>query len=128
MELIPLLSIISPMTALTIFVVVMLHYFSGMGKVSDYEKELKNLRHNVLKGELGQKTYLYIKDNLKVENLYDVESSRRARKPKHQGNSIMDNSGSSNIIIAAVAFLALIWWNRHQRTFPEMFTGTNGTE
>ena len=76
MELIPLLSIISPMAALTVFVVCMLHFFSGIGDDPEYEKDIKELRHEVLKGQLGQKTFRYIKDNLKVEDLYSVESKR----------------------------------------------------
>ena len=54
----------------------MLHFFSGIGDGPGYEKDIKELRHEVLKGQLGQKTFLYIKDNLKVEDLYSVESKR----------------------------------------------------
>ncbi|PVX26633.1 MAG: hypothetical protein CW716_05610, partial [Candidatus Bathyarchaeum sp.] len=32
------------------------------------------------------------------------------------------------VVIATAAFLGIVWWNRRQRSFPEMFTGTNDTE
>ena len=50
--------------------------FSGIGDDPEYEKDINELRHEVLKGQLGQKTFRYIKDNLKVEDLYSVESKR----------------------------------------------------
>ncbi len=31
------------------------------------------------------------------------------------------------IVIAAAGFLGIVWWNRRQRSFPEMFNGSNGT-
>ena len=31
------------------------------------------------------------------------------------------------IVIAAAGFLGIVWLNRRQRSFPEMFNGSNGT-
>ncbi|MGD9131225.1 MAG: PKD domain-containing protein [Candidatus Bathyarchaeota archaeon] len=31
------------------------------------------------------------------------------------------------IVIAAIGFVGLLWWNRRRRSFPEMFAGSDGT-
>jgi hypothetical protein len=31
------------------------------------------------------------------------------------------------IVIAAIAFVGLLWWNRRRQSFPEMFTGSSDT-
>jgi PKD repeat protein len=31
------------------------------------------------------------------------------------------------IVIAAIGFVGLLWWNRRRRSFPEMFTGSDST-
>ena len=71
-----LLAVISPMATLTAVLVVIAYYFSGMKEINDYEKEIKELRHQVIKGNLGHKTFRYMKDNLKVEDLFNIESKR----------------------------------------------------
>ncbi|MFH1328388.1 MAG: hypothetical protein ABIH76_06065 [Candidatus Bathyarchaeota archaeon] len=71
-----LLAVISPMAALTTVSVVAFYYLSGMKQVNEYERELKELRHQVIKGNLGHKTFRYMKDNLRVEDLYNTELKR----------------------------------------------------
>lgn len=43
---------------------------------TNYEKEMKQLRLSFLKGKLDRKSFLYIKDNLKVEDLFGDETKR----------------------------------------------------
>ena len=43
---------------------------------SDYDKEMKKLRQLLLKGKLDRKSFLHIRDNLKVEDLFDDETQR----------------------------------------------------
>ena len=60
---------------ITILVSVLL-YFRRKNKETDYEKELKRLRQLLLKGKLDRKSFLCVRDNLKVENLLTDESKR----------------------------------------------------
>ena len=43
---------------------------------SDYDKEMKKLRQLLLKGKLDRKSFLHIRDNLKVEDLFGDETQR----------------------------------------------------
>lgn len=43
---------------------------------TNYEKEMKKLRLDLLQGKLDRKSFLYIKDNLKVEDLFGEETQR----------------------------------------------------
>jgi hypothetical protein len=43
---------------------------------TDYEKEMKKLRQLLLKGKLDRKTFLQIRDNLRVEDIYADEIQR----------------------------------------------------
>lgn len=43
---------------------------------TNYEKEMKKLRLDLLQGKLDRKSFLYIKDNLKVEDLFSEETKR----------------------------------------------------
>jgi hypothetical protein len=43
---------------------------------SDYDKEMKKLRQLLLVGKLDRKSFLHIRDNLKVEDLFGDETQR----------------------------------------------------
>jgi len=43
---------------------------------SDYNKKMKKLRQLLLKGKLDRKSFLHIRDNLKVEDLFGDETQR----------------------------------------------------
>lgn len=76
MEPMLLLAVMSPMAAIIVVLVVFSYHRSGMKQVKDYEKELKELRIQVIKGNIGHKTFRYMKDNLKAEDLLADESKR----------------------------------------------------
>ncbi len=71
-----LIAAFSPLAIMTVVAVAFSYYHSGMKKVSEYEKELKELRNHVLRGDIGHKTFVYIKDNLKAEDIFKDESKR----------------------------------------------------
>jgi hypothetical protein len=54
--------------------VIMLHYRKN--KETTYEKEIKKLRQSLLQGKLDRKSFLLIRDNLKVEDLFCDETQR----------------------------------------------------
>lgn len=41
-----------------------------------YEKEMKQIRLSFLQGKLDRKSFLYVKDNLKVEDIFGDETQR----------------------------------------------------
>ena len=43
---------------------------------TNYEKKMKKLRQSLLQGKLDRKAFLYIKDNLKVEDIFGDETQR----------------------------------------------------
>ena len=43
---------------------------------TDYEQKMKKLRQSLLQGKLDRKSFLYIKDNLKVEDVFGQEAQR----------------------------------------------------
>ena len=43
---------------------------------TDYDQKMKKLRQSLLQGKLDRKSFLYIKDNLKVEDLFGEETQR----------------------------------------------------
>ena len=43
---------------------------------TNYEKEMKQLRLSFLQGKLDRKSFLYVKDNLKVEDIFGDETQR----------------------------------------------------
>jgi hypothetical protein len=43
---------------------------------TDYEQKMKILRQSLLQGKLDKKSFLYIKDNLKVEDVFGQETQR----------------------------------------------------
>jgi len=56
--------------------VVVIFLLARRTEETDYEKEMKELRKSLLKGELDRKTFLYIRDNLKSEDLFADETIR----------------------------------------------------
>jgi len=76
MQSLPVINIILPLaTILTISTSVLIHRHRKT-KETDYEKEMKKLRQLLLKGKLDRKTFLHIRDNLKVEDLFADETQR----------------------------------------------------
>ena len=43
---------------------------------TNYENEMKKLRLDLLQGKLDRKSFLYVKDNLRVEDLFGEETQR----------------------------------------------------
>ena len=71
-----LLAVMSPTAAVIAAFTVFSYYHSGMKEVNDYEKDLKELRIQVIKGNVGHKMFRYMKDNLRAEHLFVDESKR----------------------------------------------------
>ena len=68
--------LILPLAILIAVLVILVFYLSRRIEETDYEKEMKNLRQLLLKGKLDRKTFLHIRDNLKVEDLFADETER----------------------------------------------------
>ena len=76
MQSLQLINIILPLaTIIAISTSVIVHRHRKT-KETDYEKEMKKLRQLLLKGKLDRKTFLHIRDNLKVEDLFADETQR----------------------------------------------------
>ena len=71
-----LVAAFSPLAIMTVAAVAVSYYRSGMKQVNEYEKELRELRNHVLRGDIAHNTFVYIKDNLKAEDLFKDESER----------------------------------------------------
>lgn len=71
-----LVSIISPMVAFSAGLAVLLFHLRGKQEATYYENEIKALRRSLLQGKIGHKGYTYVRDNLKVEDLFKDESKR----------------------------------------------------
>ena len=76
MESLPLINIILPLATVIALSTSVLVHRSRKTKESDYDKEMKKLRQLLLKGKLDRKTFLHIRDNLKVEDLFADETQR----------------------------------------------------
>ena len=68
--------IVVPLASLIAVLVVVVFYLSRKTEETDYEKEMKRLRQLLIKGKLGRDSFLYIRDNLKAEDLFADESRR----------------------------------------------------
>ena len=68
--------IILPLAILIAILVVVVFYLARKTEETDYEKEMKRLRQLLLKGKLDRETFLRIRDNLKVEDLFADETKR----------------------------------------------------
>ena len=69
-------SFILPLTVLIAILVVVVLYLSRKAEDTNYEKEIKKLRGLLFKGDIDRKDFLYIRDNLKAEDLFTDESKR----------------------------------------------------
>ena len=76
--------LILPLAIIIAILVVVVLYLSRRNEVTDYEKEMKELRQSLLKGKLDRKTFLYIRDNLKIEDRFTDESKRLDDMLKHK--------------------------------------------
>lgn len=68
--------LILPLAILIAVLVVVVLYLSRKTEETEYEKEMKELRQSLLKGKIDRKSFLYIRDNLKTEELFTDESKR----------------------------------------------------
>ena len=73
--------LILPLAIIIAILVVVVLYLSRRNEVTDYEKEL---RQSLLKGKIDRKTFLYIRDNLKIEDRFTDESKRLDDMLKHK--------------------------------------------
>jgi len=49
------------------------------------------------------------------------------KQPQTSGSTPLWMIAVVVIVIAAIAFVGLLWWNRRRQSFPEMFTGSSDT-
>jgi hypothetical protein len=75
---------ILPLAIIIAILVVVVFYLGRKTEETDYEKEMKRLRQLLLKGKLDRETFLHIRDNLKVEDLFADESKRLDDMLKHK--------------------------------------------
>ena len=61
--------------SVTIMVYIIKFYYKKNNE-TDYELKMKKLRQSLLQGKLDRKSFLYIKDNLKVEDVFVEETQR----------------------------------------------------
>jgi hypothetical protein len=76
MEIVQLSSILLPLTIIIAIVISVILYNRRKNEGTDYEKEMKRLRQLLLKGKIDRKTFLRVRDNLKVEALFGDEIKR----------------------------------------------------
>ena len=75
MEPIDLMYVLLSLLGIASVLILVILYRSRKTSETDYEKEMKKLQL-LLKGKLDKKTFLHIKDNLKVEDLFGDETQR----------------------------------------------------
>ena len=68
--------IVLPLAIIIGILVGMALYLGKEGEEDDYEKEMKKLRQLLIKGKLDKKTFLHIRDNLKIEDIFVDETQR----------------------------------------------------
>ena len=72
-DLIYAISFLIAFVALAAFVII---FYRRKNVETDYEEEMKKLRLDLLQGKLDRKSFLYIKDNLRVEDIFSEETQR----------------------------------------------------
>jgi len=72
-----------PLAIIIAFLIAVVFYLSRKNEESNYEKEIKHLRKLLIKGKIDRKTFLYMRDNLKSEDLFISESKRLDEMRKH---------------------------------------------
>jgi len=65
-----------PLTLIIAILVVIVYYLARKTEETYYETEMKQLRKALIKRKLNRKTFFYIKDNLKAEEIFIDESKR----------------------------------------------------
>ena len=68
--------IVLPLAILIGILVGVVFYLAKEGEKDDYEKEMKKIRKLLLKGKLDKKTFVHIRDNLKIEDIFADETQR----------------------------------------------------
>jgi hypothetical protein len=68
--------IVLPLASLIGILVVVVFYLGKKGDEDDYEKEMKKLRQLLVKGKLDKKTFLHIRNNVKIEDLFADQTKR----------------------------------------------------
>ena len=68
--------IVLPLAILIGILVGVIFYQAKEGEKEDYKKEMKKLRKLLLKGKLDKKTFVHIRDNLKIEDIFADETQR----------------------------------------------------
>ncbi|MCW4015631.1 MAG: hypothetical protein NWF06_04610 [Candidatus Bathyarchaeota archaeon] len=76
MEPTQLLCLLSPMVSFSAVIGAVFYYLPRRHKETEYELEIKKLRQSLLKGQLNAKAFRYIRDNMKVEEHFNIESQR----------------------------------------------------
>ena len=76
--------IVLPLALLIGILVGVIFYLGREGEEDDYEKEMKKIRQLLLKGKLDKKTFLHIRDNLKIEDIFVDETQRLDRMLKEK--------------------------------------------
>ena len=71
------------LTFVTLLAIVIISY-RRKNKETNYEKEMKKLRLDFLQGKLDRKSFLYVKDNLRVEDLFGEETQRLENMQKEK--------------------------------------------
>ena len=65
-----------PLALIIAILVVIVYYLARKTEETYYETEMKQLRKALIKRKLNRKTFFYIKDNLKAEEIFIDESKR----------------------------------------------------
>jgi len=73
-----------PLAIIIAVLVVVVFYLARRNEETSFEKEMKELRKSLIQGKLDRKSFLYIRDNLKVEDLFSDESKRLDDMLKHK--------------------------------------------
>jgi hypothetical protein len=76
--------IVLPMATIIAVLVITIYYLARKTEETDYEKEMKKLRKLLLQGKLDRKSFLYIRENLKVEDIFVDEVKRLDDMLKHK--------------------------------------------
>jgi len=108
-------AVMSPIALVAAASAIAFYYRSGMKQVNDYERELKELRRKVLRGEINCKTFRYIEENLKVEDIFNQELKRL--------NEMLEQNQIDNITFERMKKLLQITFNEklvkiHTKNLP----------
>ena len=70
------LYLVLPLGGLVFFLVGLVIYNARKAEEDDYEKEVKKLRHQLLSGKLDKQTFMRMKNRLKHEKFFNIESKK----------------------------------------------------